>query len=446
MIEIKVPELGESITEGTVSAWIKKEGEPVSQGEVIAEIETDKVNLEVSAEVDGVLKKIWKEEGSNVEIGEVIATVDETGKTAASGASSGEPVMQPTDQPKAEPSSPMQEQQKPQNEKQMEKADEEAAHARETKAEADKTGRRRVEATPAARKLAREKGKNLSDIQASDPIGRVRPVDLENTNGNRLAQIPKQPAEKQPAMKAQTPSVPFWDGEPKEERIHMSRRRQTIAKRLVEAQQTAAILTTFNEIDMSAVMNLRSRRKEEFMKEHGIKLGFMSFFTKAVVGALKAFPMLNAEIDGDEIIVKKYYDIGIAVAAKEGLVVPVVRDADRLSFAGIEKEIDRLAKKAVSNELTLADLKGGTFTITNGGVFGSLLSTPIINAPQVGILGMHSIQTRPVAVDEEKMENRPMMYVALSYDHRIVDGKEAVQFLVKIKNLLEDPETLLLEG
>ncbi len=225
----------------------------------------------------------------------------------------------------------------------------------------------------------------------------------------------------------------------------MSRRRVTIANRLVEAQRTAAMLTTFNEVDMTAILDLRKRRKTAFQEKHDIGLGFMSFFTRAVIGALKAFPLLNAEIQGDEIVVKQYYDIGIAVSAKEGLVVPVVRDADRLSFAGIEKQIADLAGKARSNSLALSDLQGGTFTITNGGVFGSLLSTPILNAPQVGILGMHKIQLRPVAIDETKMENRPMMYVALSYDHRIVDGSEAVRFLVTLKNLLEDPEALLLE-
>jgi 2-oxoglutarate dehydrogenase E2 component (dihydrolipoamide succinyltransferase) len=226
----------------------------------------------------------------------------------------------------------------------------------------------------------------------------------------------------------------------------MSRRRATIARRLVAAQHEAAMLTTFNEVDMTAIMDIRKRRKQAFLEKHEVGLGYMSFFTKAVVGALKAFPLLNAQIDGEDIIVKQYYDIGIAVAAEGGLVVPVVRDADRLSFAEIERKIAELAAKARSNTLQLADLQGGTFTITNGGVFGSLLSTPILNAPQVGILGMHKIQTRPVTVDAERMANRPMMYLALSYDHRIVDGAEAVQFLVRIKEMLEDPETLLLEG
>lgn len=230
------------------------------------------------------------------------------------------------------------------------------------------------------------------------------------------------------------------------ERKRMSRRRLTIASRLVEAQQTAAMLTTFNEVDMTAILDIRKRRKDAFKEKHEVGLGFMSFFTKAVIGALKAYPMLNAEIDGEDLLLKKYYDIGIAVAAKEGLVVPVVRDADRLSFPEIERRIGELASKARANTLSLPELQGGTFTITNGGVFGSLLSTPILNTPQVGILGMHKIQLRPIALDEERTANRPMMYIALSYDHRIVDGSEAVSFLVRVKELLEDPESLLLEG
>ncbi|MBO9598222.1 MAG: dihydrolipoyllysine-residue succinyltransferase, partial [Cohnella sp.] len=282
---------------------------------------------------------------------------------------------------------------------------------------------------------------DLSSVPARDPIGRITPADVKSA-GNAPA----------PAAAAQAAPSPASDktatanyAKP-EERRKMSRRRMTIAKRLVEAQHTAAMLTTFNEVDMSAIMEIRKRRKDSFKEKHDVGLGFMSFFTKAVVGALKAFPLLNAEISGDDIIVKKYYDIGIAVSAKEGLVVPVVREADRLGFAEIERSIVNLAAKARSNTLELSELQGGTFTITNGGTFGSLLSTPILNAPQVGILGMHKIQLRPVAIDAERMENRPMMYIALSYDHRIVDGAEAVQFLVKVKQMLEDPETLLLEG
>jgi len=249
-----------------------------------------------------------------------------------------------------------------------------------------------------------------------------------------------------PALTVPPPAPPLQPApRGREERVRLSRRRQTIAQRLVEAQHTAAMLTTFNEIDMSAVMEVRNRRKESFKERHQISLGFMSFFTKAVVGALKAFPRLNAEIQGNEMILKYYYDIGIAVGAEEGLVVPVLRDADRKSFAEIEREIAELAKRARENTLSLAELQGGTFTITNGGIFGSLMSTPILNAPQVGILGMHKIEQRPVAINGQVVI-RPMMYVALSYDHRIVDGREAVQFLVRVKELVEDPETLLLEG
>jgi 2-oxoglutarate dehydrogenase E2 component (dihydrolipoamide succinyltransferase) len=253
------------------------------------------------------------------------------------------------------------------------------------------------------------------------------------------------PAAKAPVAKAPV-AAPQDDPTKPVVREKMTRRRQTIAKRLVEVQHTAAMLTTFNEVDMSAIMDVRSRRKDKFAEKHDVKLGFMSFFTKAVVGALKEFPLLNAEIQGDELLIKKFYDIGVAVSTDQGLVVPVVRDADRLTFAGVEREILEMAKKARDNKLGLNELQGGTFTITNGGTFGSLLSTPILNAPQVGILGMHSIQWRPVAIDKERMENRPMMYLALSYDHRIVDGKEAVSFLVRLKQLLEDPESLLLEG
>src|SRR5690625_3697940 len=290
-----------------------------------------------------------------------------------------------------------------------------------------------VVASPAARKRARELNIELSQVQAQDPLGRIRPEDVE-----RAAKAPAAP---------QTPAA---KEEPEFEkptiRERMSRRRQTIAKRLVEAQQTAAMLTTFNEVDMTAIMNLRKERQEGFIAKNDIKLGFMSFFTKASVGALKEFPLLNAEIDGNDLLIKEYYDIGIAVSAPGGLVVPVVRDADKLDFAGIEREIARLGEKARENKLGLDELQGGSFTITNGGIFGSMLSTPILNAPQVGILGMHNIVKRAVVMPDDTIEVRPMMYLALSYDHRIVDGKEAVQFLVRIKEMLEDPYDLLLQG
>ncbi|WP_017727599.1 2-oxoglutarate dehydrogenase complex dihydrolipoyllysine-residue succinyltransferase [Halalkalibacterium ligniniphilum] len=422
MIEIKVPELAESITEGTIAQWLKQVGDHVNQGEYIAELETDKVNVEITAEYSGVIKEFKKEPGDTVEVGEVIAVLDENADASAA-----------TEAPGSEEKTEQQ------------PVKEDASAAAESQAEEKKGSTDRPLASPAARKLAREKGINLSAVPTADPLGRVRKQDVESYDGKPAASAPSQ--EKKPTSSQQAPAAKKVEqlGKPVE-RIKMSRRRQTIAKRLVESQQTAAMLTTFNEVDMSAVMELRKRRKDAFFEKNGVKLGFMSFFTKAVIGALKEFPLLNAEIQGDEILLKKYYDIGIAVSTDEGLVVPVVRDADRLGFAGIEREISNLGKKARDNKLSLSDLQGGTFTITNGGVFGSLWSTPILNAPQVGILGMHKVQWRPVAIDEENFENRPMMYIALSYDHRIVDGKEAVSFLVKVKDLLEDPESLLLEG
>jgi len=404
MAEVKVPELAESITEGTISEWLKKPGDSVEKGDYLLELETDKVNVEIIAEHSGILESIGKAAGEIVQVGETIAVISE-----------GKPGEQThKEEVKAVPSPPKQE---------------------EMVKQVDLRKQESVLATPAARKLAREKGINLSQVEAVDPMGRVNKQDVEKTS--------KQPAE-QPVPVSKQPSQSVHD-KPADV-IKMSRRRQTIARRLVEVQHTAAILTTFNEIDMSAVMNLRKKRKDQFQQIHDVKLGFMSFFTKAVIGALKTYPLLNAEVQGDELLIKKYYDIGIAVSAPEGLVVPVIRNADRLNFAEIEREIANLAMKARQAKLGLADLQGGTFTITNGGTFGSLLSTPILNAPQVGILGMHSIQYRPVAVNNERIEIRPMMYIALSYDHRIVDGREAVGFLVRVKELLEDPEKLLLEG
>ncbi|MBM7633452.1 2-oxoglutarate dehydrogenase complex dihydrolipoyllysine-residue succinyltransferase [Geomicrobium sediminis] len=417
MAEIKVPELAESITEGTIAEWLKQPGDYIEKGETIAELETDKVNVEINSEQAGVLQKHLREAGDTVEIGEAIATIDENAKEGSAPAASEDSAPAKEEAPKAEAPK------------------EEASNKAE---ESDSNDSEHVIASPAARKLAREKGINLNEIQARDPLGRVRKEDVE-----AHGQKPAAPAKEN---KQAEPKKDEFGGKP-HERIKMSRRRQTIAKRLVDVQQESAMLTTFNEVDMSAVMDIRKRRKDAFQEEHdGTRLGFMSFFTKAVVGALKKYPLLNAEIQGNEIVKKDFYDIGMAVSTNDGLVVPVVRDAERLSFAGIEKEISDLGKKARDNKLALSDLQGGTFTITNGGVFGSLLSTPILNAPQVGILGMHTIQWRPVAIDQDRMENRPMMYLALSYDHRIVDGKEAVSFLVTVKKLLEEPEQLLLEG
>ena len=427
MAEIIVPELAESITEGTVAQWLKQPGEKIEKGEYIAELETDKVNVEIISEFSGVVGEFLKEEGDTVQVGEAIAIVNEGGE--------------PTETVKEEAANPS-EPSKSSAEQTQEKQGQEEAKAEVKAEEPSKKGNAPI-ASPAARKLAREKGIDLSNVATNDPLGRIRVHDVENAGSQPAPQKAAAPSQSAPAAKKAT-DVPQFDKPVEIEK--MSRRRQTIAKRLVEAQHTAAMLTTFNEVDMSAIMDLRKRRKDTFQKSNDVKLGFMSFFTKAVVGALKKYPLLNAEIHGDQLIIKKFYDIGIAVAAPDGLVVPVVRDADKLGFAGIEKEIASLAEKARNNKLGLSDLQGGSFTITNGGTFGSLMSTPILNAPQVGILGMHKTQYRPVAIDENTMEIRPMMYIALSYDHRIVDGKEAVSFLVKVKELLEDPEQLLLEG
>ncbi|SCY89909.1 2-oxoglutarate dehydrogenase E2 component [Paenibacillus polysaccharolyticus] len=424
MSEIKVPAMGESITEGTVSRWMVKEGDTVNQGDVLLELETDKVNIEISAEESGVLEKIIRQEGETVVIGETIGTLS-AGAGGGNAPAASEPAAaesKPASAPAPEaPVAPA------------------AVAAPPESSDSNKT------ASPSARKLARERGIELDQVQSKDPIGRVYQDDVKS-HGSQPSTPVAPPAAKAPASAPSAPAASGATFAKPVERQRMSRRRATIAKRLVEAQQTAAMLTTFNEVDMTAIMDVRKRRKDKFKEKHDINLGFMSFFTKAVVGALKKFPTINAEIDGEDVVLKKFYDIGIAVSAKEGLVVPVVRDADRLGFAEIERSIADLASKARSNTLALSDLQGGTFTITNGGTFGSLLSTPILNTPQVGILGMHKIQLRPVAIDAERMENRPMMYIALSYDHRIIDGSEAVRFLVTVKELLEDPESLLIEG
>ncbi|MCT8136816.1 2-oxoglutarate dehydrogenase complex dihydrolipoyllysine-residue succinyltransferase [Anaerobacillus sp. CMMVII] len=409
MIEIIVPQLAESVTEGTIAAWLKQPGDRINAGDYIVELETDKVNVEINAETSGFLKEVLKQPGDTVQVGEVIAYIVESEETTAN--------LEP-------------------------KAVEEVKEVKEAPKALDELAKQegRPLAFPAARKLAREKGIDLGAVATNDPLGRVRKQDVESYK----APTP-QPSAPAPVAKQEEAVKPLNVSSSKPvERMKMSRRRQTIAKRLVEAQQTAAMLTTYNEVDMSALLDLRKRRKDQFFEQNGVKLGFMSFFTKACIIALKKFPLVNAEIQGDEIVLKKFYDIGVAVSTDEGLVVPVVREADRLGFAEIEREIGDLAKKARDNKLKLDDLQGGTFTITNGGVFGSLWSTPILNAPQVGILGMHKIQMRPVAIDDDHFENRPMMYLALSYDHRIIDGKEAVGFLVKVKELLEDPESLFL--
>ncbi|HRQ41194.1 MAG TPA: 2-oxoglutarate dehydrogenase complex dihydrolipoyllysine-residue succinyltransferase [Chloroflexota bacterium] len=406
--KITVPELGESVVEATVGEWHKQEGEAVAVGDVLVELETDKVDLEVSAETAGVLARIIHQQGADVKIGDVLAEIEPNGAAADGKA---------------------------------DKADGGATAVATT----PPTPARQPAVTPVAQRVAAAEGVDVAQVEGSGAHGRVTRQDVEKHLQKQPPTPPPTPPTVQPA-----PSVPPSDdgragGNRAEERIRMSRRRRTIAQRLVEAQHTAAMLTTFNDVDMSAVMELRKRRGPAFLERHGVKLGFMSFFVKAAVGALKAFPQLNAEIDGDEIILKHYYDIGMAVGAEEGLVVPVIRDADRLSFAAIEQAVRDFSAKTRDGSLTLDDLRGGTFTITNGGVFGSMLSTPILNPPQVGILGLHRIDERPVARSGEVVI-RPMMYLALSYDHRIVDGREAVQFLVRLKELIEEPETLLLEG
>ncbi|MFQ3543402.1 2-oxoglutarate dehydrogenase complex dihydrolipoyllysine-residue succinyltransferase [Halobacillus rhizosphaerae] len=430
MKEIKVPELAESITEGTIAEWLVKKGDQVEKGDPILELETDKVNVEVNADASGVIAELLKDEGEDVEVGDVIAKVDENGEAGSSNEDSSSDKDQEEEK---------QEEKQPKQEEQEEKPAAKSNDKQDTSSEKGNKGE--VIATPAARKRARELGIDLSEISARDPLGRIRPEDVD-----AAASSSSQKDEKKAPKKEKKESSEKTEFEKPVEREKMSRRRQTIAKRLVEAQQTSAMLTTFNEVDMTNVMKLRSERKESFMKKHDVKLGFMSFFTKAAVGALKEFPLINAEIQGNEVVKKKFYDIGMAVSTEEGLVVPVVRDADRLDFAGIEKGIADVATKARNKELQLEDLQGGSFTITNGGIFGSMLSTPILNSPQVGILGLHNIEKRPKVMPDDTIQARPMMYIALSYDHRIVDGKEAVQFLRRIKEMIEDPYDLLLEG
>ena len=407
-VEIRVPTLGESVSEATIARWLKKAGEAVKVDEPVVELETDKVSLEVPAPVAGVLAEIAADEGSDVEVGALLGTIAE-GEAAA-----GEPAPQKADDKPAEAA-----------EKPAPAASEAPAQAGDG---ADKNG-------PAARKIAAEKGLDLKVIPGSGPKGNVTKADALQA---------EKPAE-QPRAKPAAPSpAPAAAG--REERVRMTRLRKRIAERLKEAQNTAAMLTTFNEVDMSAVMGLRKSYQDAFVKKHGIKLGFMSFFVKACIDALKAFPAINAEVDGDEVVYKHYYDIGVAVSSDAGLVVPVVRDADAMGLAQIEAAIADLGKRARDGKLAMEELTGGTFTITNGGIFGSMMSTPILNPPQVGILGMHNIVERAVVLPGGRIEARPIMYLALSYDHRIVDGREAVSFLVRVKQCIEDPQRMLLDA
>ena len=409
MSNIVVPTLGESVVEARVARWLKKAGDRVEVGEPVVELETEKIDLEVSAEKSGVIASIARQEGADVKIGELLAVVDENGAAAAPAASPAPAAPAPAPTPAPAPAS-----------------------SGNGSAETASEGR----ATPTARRMAKDNDVDLGTVQGSGAAGRATKQDVQK------AMAPSPAPTSAPVASTSNKIAPV---DRTEERVRMSKRRQTIARRLVEAQHTAAMLTTFNEVDMTAVMALRERRKESFKKEFGVGLGIASFFVKSAIAALRAFPPLNAEIQGDEIVFKHYYDIGVAVGAEGGLVVPVIRDADKLSFAQIELAIRDFATRATDGTLTLEDLRGGTFTITNGGVFGSLMSTPILNPPQVGILGLHKIQDRAVPMNGQVVI-RPMMYVALSYDHRIVDGREAVQFLVKIKDFVEDPARLLLEG
>ena len=426
MSNIVVPQLGESVVEARVARWLKKQGDRVEVGEPIVELETEKIDLEVSAEKSGVIASIARKEGEDVKIGELLAVVDESG-TAASSAPSSAPAPPPA-----------------------------AAAAPATQASAPAPGGNGSagaatdsRATPTARRMAKDNDVDLGTVQGSGAAGRVTKQDVQKAiappapASSAVAPPSDKLAPTGPSKIAPT-SGTIAPGARTEDRVRMTKRRQTIARRLVEAQQTAAMLTTFNEVDMSAVMALRERRKESFKKEFGVGLGIASFFVKSAIAALRAFPALNAEIQGDEIVYKRYYDMGVAVGAEGGLVVPVIRDADRLSFAQVELAIRDFATRATDGTLTLEDLRGGTFTITNGGVFGSLLSTPILNPPQVGILGLHKIQDRVVPLNGQVVI-RPMMYIALTYDHRIIDGSEAVKFLVKVKELIEDPGALLID-
>lgn len=410
-IEVKVPAMGESISEGTISRWFKKEGEAVKADEALFEIETDKVTQEIYAPAAGVVKKLAKAQGANAAVGEVVAIIDSS--ATASAVATPAPSPAPAAEQPKEKSSPMKD-----------------------------------TLPPAAKKIAAENNIDTTALAGSGKHGQVTKGDVLGAIG--AVPKPAAPATPAPAAAKKESAASL----PRSETVQpMTRLRRAIADRLVSAQQTAAILTTFNEVDMKPAMDLRAKHNDEFQKKYGVKIGFMSLFTRAVVSALKEIPAINAEIRGNDIVYKNYYDIGVAVGGPRGLVVPIVRDADQLNFAEIEIEISRLATRVKEGTITLPEMEGGTFTISNGGIYGSMMSTPILNPPQSGILGMHNIVKRAVVVSEQnpatgtsvdKIEIRPMMYIALSYDHRIVDGKEAVTFLVKVKQAIEDPVRLLL--
>ncbi|GAA5252996.1 2-oxoglutarate dehydrogenase complex dihydrolipoyllysine-residue succinyltransferase [Candidatus Rickettsia kedanie] len=400
-VKIIVPSLGESVTEATIAKWYKKEGDSVKTDELLLEIETEKVTLEVNAPCNGIIGKISKTDGANVAVGEEIGDINEGPAVSTAGTNNESAKAQAVTQPTSE---------KP----------------------VDKPAVVNNILAPSVQKLVTENKLDPNNIKGTGKDGRITKGDVLETINTPSA-----------ATSTTISTTINKTNEERVQRVRISRLRKTIAQRLKDSQNTAAILTTFNEIDMSKVIALRNQYKEEFEKKHAVKLGFMSFFVKATIEALKLIPSVNAEIDGDDLVYKNYYDIGVAVGTEQGLVVPVVRDADTMGFAEVEKAIGTLAKKAREGKLSMADLSGGTFSISNGGVYGSLLSTPIINPPQSGILGLHKTEERAVVIDG-KIEIRPMMYIALSYDHRIIDGKEGVSFLVKIKQLIENPEKLLL--
>ena len=421
MAEIKVPTLGESVSEATVAKWLKKEGDSVAADETIVELETDKVTLEVNAPSAGVISRIIAPEGTNVGVGAILG---EIGAGSAANDTKNAPKADPVAPPPTTPVPAV------------------AVQAAPTAATSEVAS---PDNGPAANKMMADNKIDPSAVAGTGKDGRVTKGDVINhLEGGAPAPAPVKQSPPPQTAPAGAPAAPRGTG-PREERVKMTRLRQSIAKRLKEAQNTAAMLTTFNEVDMTAIMEMRNDYKDAFEKKYKVKLGFMSFFVKAAINALKEFPAVNAEIDGDEIIYKNYYDLGIAVSTPQGLIVPVVKDCDTKSMAQIEKDIADVGARAKDGKVTMDEMKGGTFTITNGGIFGSMLSTPILNTPQVAILGMHNIVQRPVVMKDGSIQARPIMYVAMSYDHRIIDGKEAVSFLVRIKQALEDPQRLVLE-
>ncbi len=476
-VELKVPEVGESITEVFIGEWLKSEGDTVEKDEALVEVETDKATLEVPASVGGTLTKVLKQQGDTAEVGEVIAHISEEGaeegtEEDSEAEESSEEAQaasdEDTDTEEVEADSESDEQAEASTQTdEVADQDSEAGVSPEQDVEEDEPEKRGYEGDeessdeeprimPAAQRLLEENGISAEEVEATGPGGRLLKEDVQKYLDQQSDQQGDKQGQKKEAQKSQQKEAPKKGkqekeapaqstGEREEEAVAMSPLRRRIAERLVEAQQNAALLTTFNEIDMSEVMALRNEYKEAFTERYeGVRLGFMSFFVKAVIDALKQFPQLNAEIQGTDIIYKNYYDVGVAVSSKKGLLVPIIRNAERLSFAEIEQTVSDFGKRAQNNRISPEELQGGTFTISNGGVFGSLMSTPIVNPPQSGVLGMHSIQQRPVAMDGQVVI-KPMMYIALTYDHRIVDGREAVTFLRRVKEAVERPARMLLE-